>query len=269
MPQMGVSVAEGTIAEWRKEPGDWVEADETVCEVTTDKIDVEIPAPASGAWRGSSPRPGDGRGRRRRSPRSTGGAKPGEAHPAEDRGAGAGPARTRRTGRGSTRRSSAASRTSTGSTWIRSREAESAGGFARRTSWRSSRTASRREGLHTESPYRPESRPRSGDRHASSREPMSADAQGDRRAHGREPLAPRPTARRSSRSTCRASRRRATSCARPWRGAASSSPTSRSSPRPRSRRSASCRSSTPRSTARRSSTTTTSTSGSPSRSTTG
>ena len=48
MPQMGVSVAEGTIVEWRKRPGDWVEADETVCVVTTDKVDVEIPAPASG-----------------------------------------------------------------------------------------------------------------------------------------------------------------------------------------------------------------------------
>ena len=48
MPQMGVSVAEGTITEWRKRPGDWVEADETICDVTTDKIDVEIPAPAAG-----------------------------------------------------------------------------------------------------------------------------------------------------------------------------------------------------------------------------
>ena len=48
MPQMGVSVAEGTIVEWRKRPGDWVEADEPVCDVTTDKVDVEIPAPVSG-----------------------------------------------------------------------------------------------------------------------------------------------------------------------------------------------------------------------------
>ncbi len=48
MPQMGVSVAEGTIVAWRKQPGDWVEADETVCDITTDKIDTEIPAPASG-----------------------------------------------------------------------------------------------------------------------------------------------------------------------------------------------------------------------------
>jgi 2-oxoglutarate dehydrogenase E2 component (dihydrolipoamide succinyltransferase) len=48
MPQMGVSVAEGTIVEWLKRPGDWVEADETIAIVTTDKVDVEIPAPASG-----------------------------------------------------------------------------------------------------------------------------------------------------------------------------------------------------------------------------
>jgi 2-oxoglutarate dehydrogenase E2 component (dihydrolipoamide succinyltransferase) len=45
---MGVSVAEGTIVSWRKHPGDWVEADETVCDITTDKIDTEIPSPASG-----------------------------------------------------------------------------------------------------------------------------------------------------------------------------------------------------------------------------
>jgi len=48
MPRMGVSVAEGTIVEWRKAPGDEVAADETICEATTDKIDVEIPAPAAG-----------------------------------------------------------------------------------------------------------------------------------------------------------------------------------------------------------------------------
>jgi 2-oxoglutarate dehydrogenase dihydrolipoamide succinyltransferase (E2 component) len=48
MPQMGVSVAEGTIVEWLKRPGDWVDADETVAMVTTDKVDVEIPSPASG-----------------------------------------------------------------------------------------------------------------------------------------------------------------------------------------------------------------------------
>jgi 2-oxoglutarate dehydrogenase complex dihydrolipoamide succinyltransferase (E2) component len=48
MPQMGISVAEGTIIEWRKRPGDWVVADESICDVSTDKVDVEIPSPASG-----------------------------------------------------------------------------------------------------------------------------------------------------------------------------------------------------------------------------
>ena len=48
MPQMGVSVVEGTVVEWRKQPGDWVQADETIAEVSTDKIDTEIPSPASG-----------------------------------------------------------------------------------------------------------------------------------------------------------------------------------------------------------------------------
>jgi 2-oxoglutarate dehydrogenase complex dihydrolipoamide succinyltransferase (E2) component len=48
MPQMGISVSEGTILEWRKQAGDAVEADETICDVTTDKVDVEIPCPVSG-----------------------------------------------------------------------------------------------------------------------------------------------------------------------------------------------------------------------------
>ena len=48
MPQMGVSVVEGTVVAWRKQPGDWIEADETICDIETDKIDTEIPAPASG-----------------------------------------------------------------------------------------------------------------------------------------------------------------------------------------------------------------------------
>src|SRR3954462_2187 len=48
MPQMGVSVAEGTVVEWKKRPGDWVEADETICEVSTDKIDTEVPSPTTG-----------------------------------------------------------------------------------------------------------------------------------------------------------------------------------------------------------------------------
>jgi 2-oxoglutarate dehydrogenase E2 component (dihydrolipoamide succinyltransferase) len=48
MPQMGVSVAEGTLTVWHKQVGDWVEADETICEISTDKIDIEVPSPASG-----------------------------------------------------------------------------------------------------------------------------------------------------------------------------------------------------------------------------
>ena len=48
MPQMGVSVAEGTVVAWRKQVGDWVAADESIGEVSTDKIDTEIPAPATG-----------------------------------------------------------------------------------------------------------------------------------------------------------------------------------------------------------------------------
>lgn len=48
LPQMGVSVAEGTVTEWRKGPGDAIAADETICEVSTDKIDTEVPAPVGG-----------------------------------------------------------------------------------------------------------------------------------------------------------------------------------------------------------------------------
>src|SRR5437764_8039922 len=48
MPQMGVSVAEGTIVQWRKRVGDWVEADEAIVEISTDKVETEIPSPASG-----------------------------------------------------------------------------------------------------------------------------------------------------------------------------------------------------------------------------
>ena len=48
MPQMGVSVAEGTVAEWKKREGDWVEADETIVEISTDKVETEVPSPASG-----------------------------------------------------------------------------------------------------------------------------------------------------------------------------------------------------------------------------
>jgi 2-oxoglutarate dehydrogenase E2 component (dihydrolipoamide succinyltransferase) len=83
MPQMGVSVAEGTIVEWRKRPGDWVEADEPVCDVTTDKVDVEIPSPAAGRLERILVEPGAtvavGTVLAEINPE----ARPGEAHPEE------------------------------------------------------------------------------------------------------------------------------------------------------------------------------------------
>ena len=48
MPQMGESVTEGTVLEWHKREGEFVEEGETVVEVSTDKVDAEVPAPASG-----------------------------------------------------------------------------------------------------------------------------------------------------------------------------------------------------------------------------
>src|SRR4051794_1036580 len=48
MPQMGVSVAEGTVVEWRKRVGDWVTADEVIASISTDKIDTDVESPASG-----------------------------------------------------------------------------------------------------------------------------------------------------------------------------------------------------------------------------
>jgi pyruvate/2-oxoglutarate dehydrogenase complex dihydrolipoamide acyltransferase (E2) component len=45
---MGVSVAEGTVVEWRKQPGDWIEADEIIASISTDKIDTDVEAPATG-----------------------------------------------------------------------------------------------------------------------------------------------------------------------------------------------------------------------------
>lgn len=48
MPQMGESIAEATISKWRKKPGDTVQKDEVILEISTDKVDSEIPAPAAG-----------------------------------------------------------------------------------------------------------------------------------------------------------------------------------------------------------------------------
>src|SRR5271170_6945626 len=48
MPQMGESIFEGTITKWLKKAGDKVQRDEPLFEISTDKVDAEIPAPASG-----------------------------------------------------------------------------------------------------------------------------------------------------------------------------------------------------------------------------
>ena len=85
MPKMGISVSEGTIVEWRKQPGDWVEADETVADVTTDKIDVEIPSPATGRLARLIAEPARPSTSASRSPRSTPARSAGEAHPKEAR----------------------------------------------------------------------------------------------------------------------------------------------------------------------------------------
>src|SRR5579862_4967915 len=48
MPQMGESIFEGTITKWLKKPGDKIERDEPLFEISTDKVDAEIPSPAAG-----------------------------------------------------------------------------------------------------------------------------------------------------------------------------------------------------------------------------
>ncbi len=86
MPKMGISVSEGTILEWRKQPGDWVEADETIADVTTDKVDVEIPSPASGRLARLVAEAGDTVPVGEPIAQIDDGAKAGEAHPDEDTG---------------------------------------------------------------------------------------------------------------------------------------------------------------------------------------
>src|SRR6266700_3051557 len=52
MPQLGESVTEGTVTRWLKKEGEQVTADEPLLEVSTDKVDTEIPSPATGILRG-------------------------------------------------------------------------------------------------------------------------------------------------------------------------------------------------------------------------
>ena len=48
MPQMGVSVSEGTVTKWLRQVGDEVRADDTLLEISTDKVDTEVPSPGTG-----------------------------------------------------------------------------------------------------------------------------------------------------------------------------------------------------------------------------
>ena len=68
MPQMGVSVSEGTIVKWLKAEGETIEADEPLLEISTDKVDTEVPSPGTGVV-ARDPRPRGRDGRRRREAR--------------------------------------------------------------------------------------------------------------------------------------------------------------------------------------------------------
>ena len=48
MPQMGESITEGTVSKWLKQQGDKVEKDEPILEISTDKVDAEVPSPGAG-----------------------------------------------------------------------------------------------------------------------------------------------------------------------------------------------------------------------------
>ena len=176
MPQMGVSVSEGTITKWPKQVGDTIEADETLLEISTDKVDTEVPSPGvrrrharSSSRKGETVEVGTrarahrrraGRGRSapaaprrpspRRSPRPT---RPQQRRPkaraprrrSRDAARGSRPrrraagARRGGTARRSSRRSSPASRPSTASTRRRYPAPARAAASRRRTSWPSSR----------------------------------------------------------------------------------------------------------------------------------
>ncbi len=84
MPQMGVSVAEGTVVAWSKRVGDWVQADEPVLEVSTDKIDTEVPSPASGRLAEILVQPGETVEVGTVLARIETDARPGEAHRSEN-----------------------------------------------------------------------------------------------------------------------------------------------------------------------------------------
>jgi pyruvate/2-oxoglutarate dehydrogenase complex dihydrolipoamide acyltransferase (E2) component len=87
MPQMGVSVSEGTIVEWRKQVGDWVEYEEAIVDISTDKIDTEVPSPAAGRVAEIVVEPGTTVEVGTVLARLATDAKPGQAHASEGNGA--------------------------------------------------------------------------------------------------------------------------------------------------------------------------------------
>jgi pyruvate/2-oxoglutarate dehydrogenase complex dihydrolipoamide acyltransferase (E2) component len=87
MPQMGVSVSEGTIVEWRKQVGDWVEYEEPIVDISTDKIDTELPSPAAGRVAEIIVEPGTTVDVGTVLARLSTDAKPGQPHAAEQNGA--------------------------------------------------------------------------------------------------------------------------------------------------------------------------------------
>src|SRR6266540_1876519 len=87
MPQMGVSVSEGTIVEWRKRVGDWVEYEEPIVDISTDKIDTEVPSPAAGRLAEIVVEPGTTVDVGTVLARLATDAKPGQAHASEQNGA--------------------------------------------------------------------------------------------------------------------------------------------------------------------------------------
>jgi pyruvate/2-oxoglutarate dehydrogenase complex dihydrolipoamide acyltransferase (E2) component len=89
MPQMGVSVSEGTIVEWRKQVGDWVEYEEPIVDISTDKIDTEVPSPAAGRVAEIVVEPGTTVDVGTVLARLATDAKPGQAHASEGNGAAA------------------------------------------------------------------------------------------------------------------------------------------------------------------------------------
>ena len=236
MPQMGSRVAEGTIVEWRKRPGDWVEADETICRRHHRQDRRRDPVAGERARsRRILVEPGETRRRSgRRSLRSTperdGRARP---HPDErhDEPTGHAPARSRDR-RGEADRSgfySPVVRRIADKHGIDLAQVEGTGigGRVRKRDVLAHDRVGHANGdgqqnagarpphrvalpARTRRPAAPEPngehRPTDDRRERRAPRADDADAPGDRRAHGRRAAAPRRTARRSSRSTCHAGR---------------------------------------------------------------